>query len=110
MAETIKVGDEVVVVYPQRLAFPTRAKIIAITNEPGKVLGVQFESPVGIHSCDGRGQDKHCMWIHPDNLLTMAQGEELLNRVREVQSQAVQQELVLEIDHTKGTKKIVPAE
>lgn len=103
MIETLKIGMEVVVVYRQRLNAPTKATIIAITNTPGKMVGVQFKDPIGIHTCDGRGPFKHCMWVHPNHLLTLERGEKLLKN--EAKPDTI---FALEIDHNRKTQRLIP--
>lgn len=77
----VRKGDKFVCLHP-RMAAPTVGSVIALTSDPGKMIGLEFENQVGVHSCDGRGKDKHCIWVHPDNILTEDEYAELL-KVRE---------------------------
>lgn len=58
----LKIGDQVAVHKLEHLLAPVLGRIIAITTKPGKTVGVEFEEPIGLHSCDGRGKDKYCIW------------------------------------------------
>lgn len=57
----------------KRLSAPSKGKIIALTDEPGKMIGVEFDAAVGGHTCDGRGKDGHCLWLAPYHIYTDAE-------------------------------------
>lgn len=54
----------------RRLPKPMVGTVIVMTDEPGKLIGLEFEVDVGGHSCDGRGANGHCLWTVPEHLLT----------------------------------------
>ena len=68
-----KVGQSWVVVYPECLPGPTVGKIVVLTNEPGRYIGIEFEGPVTNGSdLNGRCKDKCGLWVHPAvHLLTV---------------------------------------
>ncbi len=68
-ATRVSVGDSMWCTH-RRLPSPLLGTIIALTDEPGKMIGLEFEEDVGGHSCDGRGQDKYCLWVSPVQILT----------------------------------------
>lgn len=74
----IKKGDIVICSHP-RLSHPSKGIIIALTDEPGKMIGIELTEQVGFHSCDGRGRDKHCVWARPEHIMTQ---EEYSSNIR----------------------------
>lgn len=72
MAQTIQLGDRFVVVNT-KLSSPCEGTVIAITQQPGKLVGLELDEPKGIHSCDGRCKDKHGLWVRPKDLMTPEQ-------------------------------------
>jgi hypothetical protein len=57
-----------------------KGKVIRLTSEPGKAVGIEFEEPIGgvdsngqpwgvAHTCDGRGKNGHCLYVRPDQVL-----------------------------------------
>jgi hypothetical protein len=61
-------------------AAPRKAKVIRLSNEVGKTIGVEFAEPIGgvdehgqpwgvSHTCDGRGKLGHCLYVRPDQVL-----------------------------------------
>lgn len=61
------VGQEVIVASPD-LPASAVGRIVALTNEPGKTVGVEFYDEVGIHSCDGAGRHGYCLWATPEHV------------------------------------------
>lgn len=48
---------------------PMLGTIIALTDTPGKIIGLQFEEPIGsCGSCDGDGEYDKCLWVLPDSI------------------------------------------
>lgn len=80
---TLKLGDAVVVLCRDHVPHPTDATIIALTNEPGKTVGVMFDEPVGRHTCDGRCPDKHGLWVRPDQVRTVEEYAAMLDHLKE---------------------------
>lgn len=62
-------GSEVICVHP-RLSQPIEGVVIALTSEPGKMIGLQLKEEAGFHTCDGRGKDKYCIWVRPEHIMT----------------------------------------
>ncbi len=67
----IKKGDVVVVLPHDHIAAPVEATVIALTTDPTKQIAVEFEEAHGRHSCDGRGKDGRCYWVHPSLVRTI---------------------------------------
>ena len=65
----VKKGEKYWCVH-RKLARPVLGTCIALTDNPGKAVAIEFEDKIGIHSCDGRGKDGHCIWLLPGNLYT----------------------------------------
>lgn len=63
-------GDKLLVRLPNwHAALP--ARVIAVTDEPGKHLGVEFEYPVqNGHTCDLRGTPLCCLWVLPSHIVS----------------------------------------
>lgn len=70
-------GEIVAVVLPSKLPKPMIGTILTITAEVGKSIGVLFETYVGGHSCDGRGEEGKCLWLHPSNVFETTDLENL---------------------------------
>lgn len=68
-ASKVSVGDKMWCTH-RRLSSPLLGTIIVLTDEPGKMIGLKFEEDINGHSCDGRGQDKYCLWASPVHILT----------------------------------------
>ena len=69
----VKNGDEFWCANPRltRNSDPKKGKIIALTTSVGKHIAMEFYEEVpGGHTCDGRGTNKRCLWVHPSDLLT----------------------------------------
>lgn len=78
MASVIRLNDMVMVRAPESgIKDFTPARVIAITNIPGKSVGVEFLQAIGAHSCDGLGKDKHCLWVLPESVYTQKEAEEM---------------------------------
>lgn len=60
-------------------------KVIAITDEPGKHIGVEMDANVFGHSCDGRGKHGCCLWIDPSQVVT---GDKVTNIAKRTSSSA----------------------
>jgi hypothetical protein len=65
----VKKGEQYWCVH-RRLALPMQGTCIALTDNVGKQVGIQFEENIGGHSCDGRGEHGKCLWFRPSNLYT----------------------------------------
>jgi hypothetical protein len=65
----IKKGDKFVCLHP-RMAQIYVGTVVALTTDPAKAVGLEFVEQVGFHSCDGKGKDKHCIWVRPSDILT----------------------------------------
>jgi hypothetical protein len=105
---TLRVGDPVIVRCNEpKLKGALPAKLVALTSEPGKIVGVEFNEDIGGHSCDGAGLQGHCMWILPENIFTTKEAEELrkLDAVAKTVA-APKKPMVLEVGD--GVKAIKP--
>jgi hypothetical protein len=78
---------------------PKKAKIIRLSNEPGKQVGVEFDEPIGgvdsegnqwglVHTCDNRGKPGHCLYVRGDQCLDDRAMEAWKTRKSEVQAEA----------------------
>ncbi len=65
----IKKDDRFVCLHPRMQGIYV-GRVIALTTDPAKAIGLEFDEPVGFHSCDGKGKDKHCIWVRPSDILT----------------------------------------
>jgi len=67
-----RLGEEYIVNFPRRLGTPRLGKIVVMTTEPGRHIGVEFDKPVpeSIEDLEGRVKPGHGMWVHPGHLLT----------------------------------------
>lgn len=72
--KTISVGDRFVVTHEPRVA-SAWGNVIALTDEPGKMIGFELDEEVGIHSCDGRGKNGYCVWATPEMIYTESEWE-----------------------------------
>lgn len=72
-AAEISVGDRMYVV---SLDNPFIGTVIALTDEPGKMIGIELDEPAGYHTCDGRGKNKYCIWVSPEQILTEVEFED----------------------------------
>lgn len=81
-AKKISKGDKFVCTL-KRLSKPLIGTVIALTNEPGKKIGLEFEEDVKGHSCDGRGKDGHCLWASQYDILTKEEYEASLKVTEE---------------------------
>ncbi len=106
---TTAVGDLVIAL--RRNQGWTAGTVIALTDEPGKAIGVEYDEAVGEHSCDGRGKDRFCSWIHPDHVFDVRQAESLLKDVTaaQVAKRAADKKLVLVTDKA-GHRSLQPVE
>jgi len=68
-ADSINKGDKFWCIH-RRLPKAMLGTVIVMTDEPGKLVGMEFEDCFGGHSCDGRGKDGHCLWVGPEYMLT----------------------------------------
>jgi hypothetical protein len=57
----------------RRVSEPTLCKVIAITTDEAKQIGLEFKTDVGGHSCDGRGKQGFCLWARSWDLMTKAE-------------------------------------
>jgi len=76
----LRKGEVYWIVGHEHLDAPRKGKIIRLSNEPGKRIGVEFEEPVGgvdesgnnwgvNHSCDGHGKLGHCLYVGAEQAL-----------------------------------------
>lgn len=76
----IRKGETYWIMGHEEVPVPRKGKIIRISNEPGKPIGVEFTEPIGgtdengqpwgvTHTCDGRGKSGHCLYVRPDQVL-----------------------------------------
>jgi hypothetical protein len=71
MADKVfKLGQSVVVVGHERHRHPFAGRIVAITTEPGKTIGVAATEEVGGNSLDGRCKQGHGLWVSPHQVRT----------------------------------------
>src|SRR5262245_55306889 len=72
----IKKGDKFWCVH-RKLPQPKLGTVFCLTNEPGKLVGLEFTEPLpeGLNHLDGDGRGKLglCMWAHPDHMLSEAE-------------------------------------
>lgn len=54
----------------RRLPSDMIGTVIVMTDEPGKLIGLEFDKDIDGHSCDGRGKDGCCLWVNVDHILT----------------------------------------
>lgn len=57
--------DQYWCVHP-KLPEPLLCTIIALTDAPGKLIGLDCGQDVGLHTCDGRTDQGHGIWINPE--------------------------------------------
>lgn len=81
----ISKGDKFVCTL-DRLSKPTLGTVIALTNEPGKLIGLQFAEDVKGHSCDNRGKHGYCLWVSRYNILTESEYADSLKVEQEAKS------------------------
>jgi len=63
---TFTIGDRYWCV-SSSLPAPLLGTIIALTDVPGKSIGLQFDEEVGKRlTCDGAGLFNQCLWVYPD--------------------------------------------
>ncbi len=68
------------------LSAPKLGSIVSLTDNPGKMIGLQFDEKIGSNiSCDGVGAADSCLWVRPDSIYT------------EVEWQAVKDELGVQL-------------
>ena len=67
--KSIKKGDKFWCL-GQGIATPTFGTVIALTTNPAKSIGLQFDTKIGGHTCDGRGVEGCCLWVRPVDILT----------------------------------------
>ena len=84
MVKTINKGDKFVFAHTE-VKEPLLGTVIALTDAPGKKIGLEFEVNVGGHSCDGRGKPGHCLWAAPAHIHTPDEYEHILKTKNEVQ-------------------------
>jgi hypothetical protein len=76
----LRIGQTYWIVGSEDLAKPRQGKIVRLSTDPGKQVGVEFVDPVGgvdrdgqpwgvTHDCDGRGKFNHCLYVRPDHVL-----------------------------------------
>ncbi len=75
LATSVNKGDEFWCTH-RRLPKPMLGVVIALTDQPGKLIGLEFKDNVKGHSCDGRGANGHCLWVAPEHILTPVEFKE----------------------------------
>ena len=60
---------------------PLLGTIIALTNSPGKMIGIQFDVNINGHSCDGRGVDGHCLWVTSQIIYNQFEWDNIANSI-----------------------------
>lgn len=76
----LKMGQEYWIVGSEDLAKPRKGKVVRLSTDPGKQVGIEFADPVGgvdkngqpwgvTHDCDGRGKPNCCLYVRPDQVL-----------------------------------------
>jgi hypothetical protein len=76
----LRKGESYWIVGHEEVPAPRKAKIIRLSNEPGKAVGVEFDEPIGgvdgegqtwglVHTCDNRGKPGHCLYVRADQVL-----------------------------------------
>ena len=83
MVKSISKGDKFVFAHTE-LKEPLLGTVIALTDAPGKKIGLEFEVNVSGHSCDGRGKHGHCLWAAPAHVYTPEEYEQILKTKNEV--------------------------
>lgn len=71
-----------------RLPKPTLGTVIALTNEPGKLIGLEFAEDIKGHSCDNRGKPGYCLWASKYDVLTEAEYADSLKVAQEAKGMA----------------------
>lgn len=75
LQSSVKYGDKLWCIQPC-LGSPRLGTVIALTVEPGKLVGMEFEEPVPSRvahlDCDKKGRMGYCVWAHPNFLFTLA--------------------------------------
>jgi len=69
MARTIRKGDRMWLV-GQGTPTPVQATVIVLTSSAAKQVGIEFDTPVGVHSCDGHGKQGYCLWVCSWDVMT----------------------------------------
>jgi hypothetical protein len=89
-----KKGDEVWAFCPklERANLgPQRAKILLVTDNPGKQVGVQFiEENIGLHNCDGYGSCNNCLWVRAEHILSDNQVADLKRKAESARREIAQ--------------------
>jgi hypothetical protein len=67
----LKKGESYWVVGNEDMPTVRKGRIIRLSDEPGKAVGLEFDEPIeGVnHTCDGRGKQGHCLYARPDQVL-----------------------------------------
>jgi hypothetical protein len=76
----LRKGETYWIMGSEELPQPLKGKIIRLSNEVGKAVGVEFNEPIGgvddtgqpfgtVHTCDGRGKPGYCLYVRPDQVL-----------------------------------------
>jgi hypothetical protein len=76
----LRKGESYLIVGHECLEGPLKGKVIRLSDEAGKTVGVEFAEPIGgvdqdgqrwgvVHDCDGRGRMSHCLYVRPDQAL-----------------------------------------
>jgi len=82
MENTIKQGSVILVSIPKLKLPIAKVTVKAITQLPGKTLGIELPAPLSNHDCDGFCKERHGYWITPDQIIH-AKSEEEAKRMLE---------------------------
>ena len=64
-----------------RLQTPLLGTIVALTDIPGKLIGLEFSIHVNGHTCDGCGHDGKCLWVTPESIYNQTEWKSINNAV-----------------------------
>jgi ribosomal protein L12E/L44/L45/RPP1/RPP2 len=101
VARKIRKGETYWIMGHEECPEPRKARIIRLSDEPGKRVGVEFDEPIGgvdkegntwglAHTCDGRGKLGHCLYVRADQVLDDKAMESVKARAVEVQKAVAQ--------------------
>lgn len=93
-------GDKITVYLKSLTSTPVEVEVLAVTPTVGKHIAVVLpEAVAGGHTCDGRGPEGRCLWVHPNDVLTPEKAAELLAAIeaRALEAALAEKDFVLEI-------------
>lgn len=104
----LKVGDRYVVNYPRK-APVSLAIIKVLTNEPGRHVGVEFDTKIGEYADNGNCNNKckpgQGLWVHPSHLITEDEHKAMVARGESDSVRIVEEMQELEFDPITGAIK-----